>query len=479
MPLAITVPTGRSAMVTAALPLPLPPNGGLMGNSRTAATTRPEGESGFAALLAQGETGLEGMPRGLPSTAARMAADLPKGPAPAPQDVAPAATTSATKQGRQQDAVPVAPAGNAMQPVSVPLPLPGAGMAPEAEAQPAKPRAAPLPTAEPKPQPSAQRVGTEPGPEPLPATSQTAAEQPAATIPLLLTLSSPPAALPSAPAEPGSTGDKAMVAETKVPQDPARAQQAKPISAEADPLGSPTPNAAPSAASAEAPDPSTSRLDQGKPVAKVKPPADISPTQRQTALREHSSKPEVTPPSTAPNAGTPPAVSAGTPLAGTASAIAKPQLGATTSQHTVRHVAPAAQIAPAFVVLTLDKSATPRLTLRLDPGELGQVEVRIERAEGRPAEVKVLAERPETLALLQRDASELGRALQQAGMPPENCRLSFDLASGQNSGRDWSDGQPKPGGQQGQREGGGQPRPGATEAASGPRNLLGLLDIAV
>ncbi|MFC7539791.1 flagellar hook-length control protein FliK [Siccirubricoccus deserti] len=57
-----------------------------------------------------------------------------------------------------------------------------------------------------------------------------------------------------------------------------------------------------------------------------------------------------------------------------------------------------------------------RLTVALEPETLGRVEVRIERdAAGDIAAVRVLAERPETLALLQRDAREFDRSLAQAG----------------------------------------------------------------
>jgi flagellar hook-length control protein FliK len=56
-----------------------------------------------------------------------------------------------------------------------------------------------------------------------------------------------------------------------------------------------------------------------------------------------------------------------------------------------------------------------RLDLTLDPVELGRVEVAIER-QGKEAVVSLRAERPETLALLQRDRAELERALSDAGL---------------------------------------------------------------
>jgi Meckel syndrome type 1 protein len=70
------------------------------------------------------------------------------------------------------------------------------------------------------------------------------------------------------------------------------------------------------------------------------------------------------------------------------------------------------------------------LTIALDPVELGRVEVSI--GQGKEAgQVRIVAERPETLALLQRDQRELDRALNQAGLGDMARSLSFSLASDQ------------------------------------------------
>lgn len=138
-------------------------------------------------------------------------------------------------------------------------------------------------------------------------------------------------------------------------------------------------------------------------------------------------------------------------------------------------ILPVRQLAPVCVALALGPGQAPRLTVALEPEELGPVEIRIERdAEGDTATVQVTAARPETLALLQRDARELDRALQQAGIPLEEGALRFGLS-----------GQDQPGGQGG-GGGGGHPRrgpappdrsidPPARPAAS----VLSLLDIAI
>ena len=82
---------------------------------------------------------------------------------------------------------------------------------------------------------------------------------------------------------------------------------------------------------------------------------------------------------------------------------------------------PAAQVAPALCSLAQASDGSSRLTLRLDPAELGHVQIRIDRPQDAPARVEITAERPETLALLQRDQPQLQRALDQAGVPLEDA----------------------------------------------------------
>ncbi len=86
------------------------------------------------------------------------------------------------------------------------------------------------------------------------------------------------------------------------------------------------------------------------------------------------------------------------------------------------------QIAPALVSLSGGPPGTQRLTLRLDPASLGHVQIRIDRAKDAPPEVRITAERPETLALLQRDQHQLHRALDLAGIAAEGRQLTFHSA---------------------------------------------------
>jgi flagellar hook-length control protein FliK len=94
---------------------------------------------------------------------------------------------------------------------------------------------------------------------------------------------------------------------------------------------------------------------------------------------------------------------------------------------------PAAQIAPALVALTHAPDGAQRMTLRLQPSELGHVEIRIDRPADGPARVEITVEHPETLTLLLRDQPQLQRALDQAGVPPDGRSVTFHVASGGSS----------------------------------------------
>jgi flagellar hook-length control protein FliK len=70
-----------------------------------------------------------------------------------------------------------------------------------------------------------------------------------------------------------------------------------------------------------------------------------------------------------------------------------------------------------------------RITVRLDPPELGRVQVRIDRPTDAPARVEITVEKAETLTLLLRDQTQLQRALDQAGVPTEGRSVTFHIAS--------------------------------------------------
>ena len=68
-----------------------------------------------------------------------------------------------------------------------------------------------------------------------------------------------------------------------------------------------------------------------------------------------------------------------------------------------------------------------RFEIRLDPPDLGRIEVRLEVTQDGRSSAHLLVERAETLDLLQRDARALERALQNAGLDTSEGGLKFSL----------------------------------------------------
>lgn len=66
-------------------------------------------------------------------------------------------------------------------------------------------------------------------------------------------------------------------------------------------------------------------------------------------------------------------------------------------------------------------------TIHLHPAELGRVDVKMEINDKGEIKAHLRVERPETLALLQRDSSSLNRSLEQAGFKPGTNSLEFSL----------------------------------------------------
>jgi flagellar hook-length control protein FliK len=72
--------------------------------------------------------------------------------------------------------------------------------------------------------------------------------------------------------------------------------------------------------------------------------------------------------------------------------------------------------------------------IRLDPPELGRVDVHLSVSRDGKAEALLTADRPETLELLQRDSKILERALRDAGLDLSNNSLNFSLKGQQRQG---------------------------------------------
>jgi flagellar hook-length control protein FliK len=84
------------------------------------------------------------------------------------------------------------------------------------------------------------------------------------------------------------------------------------------------------------------------------------------------------------------------------------------------------------------KSGKSNFDVRLDPAELGRIDVRIQIDQNGQVTSHLTVERPETLSMLQQDAPNLQQALNDAGLKTGSGGLQFSLrdqsSSGQNSG---------------------------------------------
>ncbi len=132
----------------------------------------------------------------------------------------------------------------------------------------------------------------------------------------------------------------------------------------------------------------------------------------------------------------------------------------------------------AVEVAARSQSGAKQFDIRLDPPELGRVEVRLSIDAHGKAEAHLTADQPQTLDLLQKDAPLLARALREAGLNVQQDGLNFSLKNQQQhfaGGGEQS--------RQGARQGfnGAKANSETTPAESGTyvRRGLGLLDIRV
>jgi flagellar hook-length control protein FliK len=96
----------------------------------------------------------------------------------------------------------------------------------------------------------------------------------------------------------------------------------------------------------------------------------------------------------------------------------------------------------ALEIATSVKGGKSRFEIRLDPADLGRIDVRIDVDRNGQVTSHLTVEKPETLSLLRQDAPQLQRALDDAGLKTGSGGLQFSLrdqsSSGQNSGNDTS-----------------------------------------
>jgi flagellar hook-length control protein FliK len=86
------------------------------------------------------------------------------------------------------------------------------------------------------------------------------------------------------------------------------------------------------------------------------------------------------------------------------------------------------------------RSGKSRFEIRLDPADLGRIDVRIDVDRNGQVTSHLTVEKPETLSMLRQDAPQLQRQLDDAGFKTGNGGLQFSLrdqsSSGQNSGNE-------------------------------------------
>ncbi len=111
-----------------------------------------------------------------------------------------------------------------------------------------------------------------------------------------------------------------------------------------------------------------------------------------------------------------------------------------THQQATNNVAAAQQLAPqvaanppvplsgvAVEIAQSAKAGKTSFDIRLDPAELGRIDVRLEVDKHGNVTSHLTVEKPETLTMLRQDAPQLQRALEQAGLKTNDSGLQFSL----------------------------------------------------
>lgn len=107
-----------------------------------------------------------------------------------------------------------------------------------------------------------------------------------------------------------------------------------------------------------------------------------------------------------------------------ASNLAASKAAATRSPFTLPGSRPAEQVS--VQIQNAARNGTDRISIRLSPAALGNVEVKLELSPDKTVQAIVTAEKPETLDMLERDARTLQRALEEAGLRTNSDSLSFE-----------------------------------------------------
>ena len=148
------------------------------------------------------------------------------------------------------------------------------------------------------------------------------------------------------------------------------------------------------------------------------------------------------------------------------------------SASTARPAAAAPSTQLAVQIHSAISNKLQRFNIRLEPAELGRIDVRLEFARDGQVRAQIAVERPETLDLLQKDVQGLERALRDAGTNADKLNLSFDLRDQSRQGG----AQAEKGADSSDQESAGDAQDPAAETAEQPipgRRVDALVDIHV
>ena len=293
-----------------------------------------------------------------------------------------------------------------------------------------------------------------PAPTDLPATAPTPPSPPSlqgdAAPAAAAALTPPPttaSATPIAPPQPSKGAQAKASGPKSAPAEPIDTTRAAPLAAPVNPAPAPIDIAAPApttptptapaqdprAAGASALEPARGAenanitLDQTKPNAA--PPTATAPKSSNKIAAPVVAASE---PASAPRTDTLDATMLGqSALASTSHTAAQTQQA--TLEHSAERAAPAAQVGREIVRRFQGEST--RFELRLDPPELGRIEVRLDVSRDNRVTAIVSADNPQALTDLVRHARELEQSLQAAGLELSENGLSFDLRQQSDTSR--------------------------------------------
>lgn len=121
---------------------------------------------------------------------------------------------------------------------------------------------------------------------------------------------------------------------------------------------------------------------------------------------------------------------------GLQNSVNNPLTSVITQSQNATQAHPATQMVSATIQKAMKAGEDTNIKLRLDPPELGRVEVKMSIDKDNVAKIVLTAEKPETFMMLQKDSHVLQQALTDSGLDMQGD-ISFELASdSQDFGRD-------------------------------------------